>query len=169
MTMLRNLMTVVGVLAIIVIAVLFIRGDDLVRSLWGTPHTAPAAPVPTGKAYAILSASQANLVEDRSFPDSSPQNVNLAELLEAQQTGFPPRNIPYLAIINIEKKQIKYWKLSKNVRKVSVRSSPTSLELKINQTAASSTPYQVEIWVPREGDLNLEFDLGPPSSSPRGS
>src|SRR5262245_33555985 len=122
MTMLRNLLTVVGVLAVIAFALLFWRGDDLYNQIFSKSKP-PEGPVPNGKVYATLSASQANLVPDTSAPDGLAA-VNLGELLEVQQTGFPPKNISYLAIINKEKNQIKYWKLSKNVRKVVVRTSP---------------------------------------------
>jgi hypothetical protein len=164
------MLVVLGVLTVIGVALIFVRPEIAERIGLGNISFAKdrsnsATQVPQGKVYAILSASQGTLVPDTTATDpNAVKSVDISELTEAQNTGFPPRNIPYLAVINTAKKEVRYWKLSKIVRKVAVRSNPT-FGYEIKQPGNSpGAPYQIEIWVPREGDLNLEFDIGPPSA-----
>ena len=64
------------------------------------------------------------------------------------------------------KKEMRYWKLNKNVRRVTLRDTRV-YDVKLNDRSAANPAsfYQVEIWMPRDGDLNLEFELGPPSTA----
>jgi len=159
MTLMRNLLTVIGVLAIIAVGLFFFRGD-LYRPIFPSqPKLQP--PALSGKIYATLSSSRGALIEDKSVTDPNGLPFDIAEITEGEAEGFPASTSPSLTIINIAKREIRHWKLASNVRRVSLRATQL-YDVKVKEhSGPPGAPYQVEIWVPREADLNLTFEIGP--------
>jgi hypothetical protein len=159
MTLLRNLLTVIGVLAIIAVGLFFFRGD-LYRPIFPS-QPKPQPPALSGKIYATLSSSRGALIEDKGVTDPNGLPFDIAEITEGEAEGFPASTSPSLTIINTGKREIRHWKLAQNVRKISLRATQL-YDVKVKERSGPpGAPYQIEIWVPREADLNLAFEIGP--------
>jgi hypothetical protein len=165
MTLLRNLLTVIGVLAIISVGLFFFRGD-LYRPIFPS-QPKPQSPEPTGKIFATLSASRGALIEDQGASDPVARPFTIGDITEGEAEGFPPSTAPALTIINTGKKEIRHWKLTRSVRRVSLRSTEL-YDVKVDEQAGTGgAPYQTVIWIAREGDLNLAFEIGSPAPTPK--
>jgi hypothetical protein len=168
MTALRNLLTFLGIVAIIAIGV-FIYRPEIFNSVLSKQQGAQQIP-PMGKMYAILSGKRGTLIEDTTLTTVESQNAlkfSLPELTEGDAHGIPSPSSSYLLVINKAKNEMRYWKLTKNVRKVSLRSQGFDVKLE-TQSTPQNPQFQAILWIPRDSDndLKLEFELGPvPSKS----
>jgi hypothetical protein len=159
MSFLRNMLTALGVLAIIAISI-FIFRPDLYNNAIGKPAT-PQTPAPTGQVYGMLSSQRGTLIEDTSAPTDG-LKFAFSEIIDGEAVDVVPApNVPFLLVINKSKNEMRYWKLNKNIRNVSLREGKsTAFDVKFKQINAQGAPFQAILWVPRETDLNLKFELG---------
>ena len=159
MTFLRNLLTLCGMIAIVAASVFAFR-PDLYNNIIAKNLPAPPNQL-TGHAYGLLSAQRGTLIEDASAPADGVKFV-YSELIDGEAVdSVPSNNATFLLVINKGKNEIRYWKLNKNVRSVSLRDSKsTSFDVKFKQINSSGAPFQAVVWIPRESDLNLKFELG---------
>ena len=161
MTFIRNLMTALGVVSIIAICI-FVFRPDVYNSAFSKPVANPT-PVAAGQVYCMLSAQRGTLIEDSTAPTNDAMKFTLSELVEGEAVDVvPPSITPFLMVVNKAKNELRYWKLNKNVRKVTLRdNSNAAFDVKFKELASTPTaPFQAVLWIPRETDLKLKFELG---------
>lgn len=159
MTFFRNLLTLCGVIAIVAVSV-FIFRPDLYNNIIAKNSPAQQA-APTGQVYGLLSAQRGTLIEDATAPTDGLKFV-YSDLIDGEAIDtVPSNNTAFLMVINKAKNELRYWKLNKNVRSVSLRDIKSNpFDVKFKQINSPGAPFQAVIWIPRESDLNLKFELG---------
>jgi hypothetical protein len=160
MSVVRNLLTVMGVVLVFGIVYFFIRPDAYSKMYSSTFNPNE------GEKKSLLSVSSATVRVNYSPKSDTLElekgdagNLPLIEVMEGPGLGFPSKNVPYLLLINKETNQMRYWKLSKNVTKITLR-NPPSLSVKvIDRQPSNFVPaYQMEVWS-NSTELSFEVEL----------
>jgi hypothetical protein len=163
----RNLLTVMGVFAVIGIVFLVIK-PDWIKQIASNPS--PPVPGPINKVNARLCGERLRLadlpkeqggflqVEELSGVDSA------QKIVEEIGEDVPSRNSPYLLIVNKSTSAMRYCRLGACVRKIQLKLAYP--EVKIQQVSTTpGGPYQVIIWVPQAMDLQMEIDVAADSAT----
>lgn len=163
----RNLFTVLGILAVFAVFFLAIR-PEWIKQIASSP-TAPTSQA-TNKVNARLSAErlrQADLPKDKGgFLQVDETAGADAGKLIVEEVGedLPSRNSPYLLIVNKSTNAMRHCRLGSSVRKIGLKIAYPDVRIQEVPTTPGG-PYQVIIWIPQATDLQLEIDVAATSTS----
>lgn len=65
---------------------------------------------------------------------------------------------PYIAVINTGDKTIRHYRLTANVKSLTLRSLTKDVVVKKSFTLNSEPPIQLEVWIPNERELMFDVE-----------
>ncbi len=155
----RNLLTVLGIVAIVGIVFLIIK-PDWIKQIASSPP--PSGPGVMTKVSVRLSADrlrQPDLPKDTAgFLHIDGGGDAAQKIVEEVGDDLPSRNSPYLLVVNKSTNAMRYCRLGAGVRKVSLKLAYPDVKFHEIPTTPGG-PYQAIIWVPQAMDLQLEIDV----------
>ena len=156
--MFRNFLLLVGLLGVAGVVVYFVNPDFYNKLL-----TKPAPPPPTAatKFNATLSGFEAKAVSFSSAPDG--KTIEMRQAVESEGDGIPAKSTPYLMVVSAERRAIKFFRLTPDVKSITFRPtkdtrSPDAAEMRLVPVTPGG-PLQYEVWMPRDQQLNFEFEV----------
>ncbi|QVL32512.1 hypothetical protein KIH39_00925 [Telmatocola sphagniphila] len=160
MGLLRNLLTVIGVIAVFGIFYVFIKPDWYDKLASNPASNTGVQKITPGVLHATYDCVKGTMEKDA----NDTYGVTLSEICDGQGQGIPSKNSSYLLIIDKSSNLMRYWKLSPNVKKVNLKNaSSLSVQPKEQSASAYAPAYQLEIWVGQQMNLNLEFEVASPT------
>jgi hypothetical protein len=145
----RNLFVFLCVVAVIG-AFVYTARPQWFTGITASSRSAPAELV-TQKATLILP------VAGRGSPTSS-GGPEIRHLIDSEDDGIPTRINPYLMVINTGEKTIRHYRLTANVKSVSLRLPNSDVVVKKSRSLNSDAPIQLEFWIPYERELTLDVE-----------
>jgi hypothetical protein len=161
----RNLLTVMGIVAVVGVVFLIIK-PDWIRQIASSP-----TPTPSGPIYKYGARLCADRLRQPELPRDHGGFLQVDETIGTdiaqkivEETGddLPSRNAPYLLIVNKSTNAMRYCRLGASVRKIQLKLAYPDVRIQEVPTTPGG-PYQVIVWVPQAMDLQLEIDVAAPS------
>ena len=172
MSLIRNLMTAIGVLAIFAVVFLFIKNDWFTKIASNPARTVTATQIV--KVPCTYSRGNGTIVV-KEVPGVDRLQIE-KELFEGEGWGIPSRSLSYLHLVSTNmnkpaKDRQYHWRLSPNVKSVKLLSTPSSGATLDIVESSPSTPLQYELWITKDDNLDIEIELetaapAPPVATP---
>ena len=97
----------------------------------------------------------------RSLP-TTPEGTDVRQLVDIEDDGLPSRVNPYILVVNTGDRTLRHFRLSNNVKAVSVRSTNPEVVVKRAKVVNSDGPIQLEVWIPNSREITLEVEFQVP-------
>lgn len=158
---LRNLFTVLGIVAVFGVFFFVINPD------WIKHIASNQPPVGQGLATKVNARLAGDRLRQSELPKEKGGFLHVDEstgadvaqkIVEDVGEDVPSRNSPYLLVINKSTNSLRYCRLGSGVRKVQLKLAYPDVKLQEVPTTPGG-PYQAIIWIPQAMDLQLEFDV----------
>jgi hypothetical protein len=159
--MMRNAITVLGVMGICSVFFFFIR-PDWIRHIASNPDVQGTVTTKVKARMSVERLMTKDLPKDKGGLLCMEQGVGGPDytslIIDELGEDLPSRNMPFILVINKSSNSMRYCRLSNNVRKICLRVDYPGVKFQ-EITNTPGGPYQVMVWVPSALDLQMEFEL----------
>lgn len=94
----------------------------------------------------------------RTLPTTT-EGVDVRQLVEMEDDGLPSRVNPYILVVNTGDRTLRHYRLSKNVKAVSLRTPSADVVVKKSKVIDSNGPIQLEFWISNTRELTLDVEF----------
>jgi hypothetical protein len=84
--------------------------------------------------------------------------TDIRQLIDMEERGLPVRATPYIMVVNTGEKTVRHYRLTPNVKAVTLRAPTKDAVMKKSFTLNSESPIQIEVWIPNEQELIFDVE-----------
>lgn len=89
---------------------------------------------------------------------SCSDGTDIRQLVDMEERGLPVRATPYVMVINSGEKTVRHYRLTANVKSVTLRAPTKDVVVKNSFTLNAESPIQLEVWIPNERELTFDVE-----------
>jgi hypothetical protein len=145
----RNLLAFLCVLAVIG-AFLYTARPEWFRGVTASSRSTAESTVPQ---RTILTLP----IPGAGSPSCSDGN-DIRQLIDIEDRGLPVRATPYIMVVNTGDKTVRHYRLTPNVKSVTLRAPTKDAVVKNSFTLNTESPIQLEVWIPNERELIFDVE-----------
>jgi hypothetical protein len=84
--------------------------------------------------------------------------TDVRQLIDMEERGLPVRATPYIMVLNTGDKTVRHYRLTSNVKSVTLRAPTKDAVVKKSYTLNSESPIQLEVWIPNDRELTFDVE-----------